>query len=149
MVRMTSLRESAVWLLLLTLALPGFASLRGLCCESRVAKSADCCASAMKMVGTGSPEMVSMTGAAIMNHRPVATAGAECEMAPVREVPALVVRSESSLEPDLSPSQDLPSALAIRMHSELSVAVSPLLIRVRKTPPESFLFDPLSISFRV
>jgi hypothetical protein len=147
------MRTGAAWFALLALALPGFASVRGLCCEPGLTKGSGCCVSAMKMVGMGESGMASMGGAPVMDGAPVidvrVAAVAECAMAPVGEGPEFVVRSKISFERDLLPARDQLPALAGTRFAGLSVAATPPSFFVFKTPPTLFLFDPLSVSLRI
>ena len=158
-----SMRAGAAWFALLALALPGFASVRGLCCEPDLTKGSGCCASemqmvGMKMAGMGESGMTSMDSAPVMNAAPVIdsrfldgrfAAFTECAMAPVGEGPEFVVRSEVSFERDLLSAQDELPALAGTRYAELSVGAAPASFFVYRTPPELFLFDPLSVSLRI
>ena len=151
------MRAGVAWFALLALALPGFASVRGLCCEPGLTKGSGCCVSAMKMAGMGESKMASMDGAPVMNAAPVIdsrffdgrfAAVAECAMAPVGEGPEFVVRSEVSFERDLLPALDQLPALAGTRYAELSAAAPPSFF-ICKTPPKLFLFDPLLVSLRI
>jgi hypothetical protein len=141
------MRAGAAWFALLALALPGFASVRGLCCEPGLTKGSHCCVSAMKMAGMESSEMASMDGAPVVDVGVAAIA--ECAMAPVGEVPVFVVRSKVSFERDLLPAQDRLPALARTRYAELSVAEASSSLFIYKTPPKLFLFDPLFVSLRI
>ena len=144
-------RVIIAWFALLALALPGFASVRGLCCNAGMAKITDCCAAltkstAMKMPGMDSSQMESMTGNPVMD---VGVAAADaCAMVPADDAPEFIVRSESSVERDLLPGQNQLPALAGTRGEELVVAASPSFF-VYKTPPKLFFFDPLSVSLRI
>jgi hypothetical protein len=141
------MRAVVAWFALLALALPGFASMRGLCCEPGLTNGPDCCVSAMKMAGMESSEMASMDSAPVTDVRVAAVA--QCAMAPVGEAPEFVVRSEVSFERDLLPAQGQLPALAGTRYAELSVAATSPSFFVYKTLPELFLFDPLSVSLRI
>ncbi len=147
---MRSARCGMVWVALLALALPGFASLRGLCCEPGLTKGSDCCAASMKMPGMDSSQMESMMGAAVVesSHR-VFAAVAECAMAPVGEAPEFVVRNEGAFERDLASAQGQLAALTGTRHAELSAASTMPSFFVYKTPPGLFLSDPLFVVLRV
>lgn len=145
------MRAGVAWFVLLTLALPGFASVRGLCCEPAVTKGSGCCASemqmvGMKMAGMGESKVASMDSAPAMNGF---AAIAECAMAPVSEGPEFVVRSEVSFERDLEPAQDQPPALAGTRYAEFFAATGSPSFFIYKIPPGLFLFDPLSVSLRI
>jgi hypothetical protein len=146
------MRTGTAWFALLALALPGFASVRGLCCERGLTKGSGCCASAMKMAGMSSSTMASMNNAPAVDTRFFDgrfAAIAECAMEPVGEGPEFVVRSEVFFERDLLPAQDKVPVLAGTHYAELSVAAASPSFFVYKTPPELFLFDQLSVSLRI
>ena len=145
------MRAGVAWFALLALALPGFASVRGLCCEPRLTNGSGCCPSAMKMTGMGESGTASMNSAPVIESRFFEgrfAAIAECAMAPVGEGPEFVVRSEVSFERDLLPAQDQLPALAGIPYAELSASAPPSFF-VYKTPPKLFRFDPLSVSLRI
>ncbi len=141
------MRAGVAGFALLAVVLPGFASVRGICCEPGLTKGSGCCVSAMKMAGMESSEMDSMDSAPVTDVRVAPVA--ECAMTPVGEAPEFVVRSEVSFERDLLPAQDQLPALAGTRPGELSFAAAPSLFFVYKTPPKLFLFDPLSVSLRI
>jgi hypothetical protein len=146
------MRVGAAWFALLALALPGFASVSGLCCETRLTKGSGCCPSAMKMARMGASAMASMDSAPVIDSRFLyarVAATAECAMAPVGDGPEFVVRSEVSFERDLLSAQDELPALAGTRYAELSVGAAPASFFVYRTPPKLFLFDPLSVSLRI
>ena len=152
-----SMRAGVAWFALLALALPGVASVRGLCCEPGLTKGSGCCVSWMKMAAMGESGMTSMDAAPVMDGALVMNAAAvngrfaaitECAMAPVGGGPEFVVRSEVSFERDLLTAQDQLPALAGIRYAELSAVAAPPSF-IYKTPPKLFLFDPLSVSLRI
>jgi hypothetical protein len=152
------MRAGVAWFALLVLALPGFDSVRGLCCEPGLTKGSGCCVSAMKMAGMGESKMASMDGAPVMNAAPVIdsrvfdgrfAAVAECAMAPIGEGPEFVVRSEVSFERDLLPALDHLPALAGSRYGELSGVAAPPWFFICNAPPKLFLFDPLLVSLQI
>jgi hypothetical protein len=147
-----TMRAGVAWFALLVLALPGFDSVRGLCCEPGLTKGSGCCVSAMKMAGMGESKMASMDGAPVMSGAPVdgrVAAIAECAMTPVGEGPEFVVRSEVSFERDLLPVRDQLPALAGTRCAELSGVAAPPWFFICNAPPKLFLFDPLLVSLQI
>jgi len=140
------MRAGAAWFALLVVSLPGFASVRGLCCGAGMAKASGCCAAAMTMPGMDASPMVAMKSDGADSSF---AAVAECAMGPVREAPEFVVRSEVSFEQDLLAAQGQLPALAAMQYTELSAAAAPPSFFIYKTPPKFLLFDPISVSLRI
>lgn len=142
---MRKVRMGAVWLVLLALALPGFASVRGICCAPEgVQDRPDCCAASDKgldkVPGLATMAMASMAGSGL---RVVA----ECAPVPVAEVPEYVVQSERLAEQGPLAAPGRISATfgeAERLSDEAS-----RYFKMDRMPPGISSFDPLSIALRI
>ncbi len=120
-----SMRAGVAWFALLVLALPGFASVRAVCCEPEMAKGSDCCAAqlkpstmktaAMAMPGMDSSRMAAMTGAAVVADSAIAITATDCGPASDSEVPAFVVRSEGAFDGSPLLTREIHSVLALNL----------------------------------
>jgi hypothetical protein len=144
-----SMRAGVAWFALLALAVPGFASVRGLCCEPGLAKSTDCCASAMKMPGMDSSQMESMEGGAVAADRWVAVASTQCAPVPDSQIPEVLVRSEGTFDGSLQPTRDIHPALALNGGANVFSFETAALLLVEETPPRALRSDPLSVVLRI
>jgi len=149
-----STRAGLAWLALLALALPGFASMRGLCCEPGLAKSSDCCATqlkttAMKMPGMDSSQMAGMESSAVTADAWVAVTATRCAPGSDSEIPEFIVRSEGSFDarPLLHPG--FHPALAWNWDAGISSSATSALPLVEGRPPRLLLSDPLSFVLRI
>jgi hypothetical protein len=148
------MRAGVAWFALLALALPGFASLRGLCCDPGLTESSDCCASAMKMPGMDSSQiessqMESVTVAALNADHWVALTATQCAPSSDSEILAFLVRSEGSFDGSLLFTRDVHPALARNWDADLFSGVTPALLLVDGTSPRISLSDPLSLVLRI
>ena len=140
------MRTGMAWFALLALALPGFASVRGLCCEPGLTKGSDCCASAMKMPGMDSSQMESMDAPA--NDWVVITA-IHCASAPDSEIPEFVVRSEGAFDGSPLLARNIHPALASNWSADLFSSFNPAVPLVEGAPPGLFLSPPSSTVLRI
>lgn len=136
------MRVGAAWFALLALALPGFASVRGLCCEAELTKSSDCCASAMKMPGMDGMEM-----AASGDGLRAASPPEQCSVRQGTEVLEFVV-------PDAGIG-DSRAVLTIEDHPAVTNRSAEISLSedvdffLDRNPPGSFLTDPLTVLLRI
>jgi hypothetical protein len=145
-----SVRSGVAWYALLAVALPGFASMRGLCCEPGMTKASGCCASAMKMPGMDSSEMKLMDGgAAVAADRWVAATATRCAPVSESEVPEFLIRSQGAFDGSVLLTQDLHSAVARDRDASTFSSVTSDLLLVEAAPPEIFFSRPSSTVLRI
>jgi hypothetical protein len=143
------MRAGVAWFTLLALALPGFASVRGLCCEPGLTKGSGCCASAMKMPGMDSSQMASMNGAADAADHSVVLTTTGCASVPDSEYPEFLVRSEGTFDESLLLTRDIHPALNSDWGANLFSSGTPALLLVEGKPLRILLSDQLSIVLRI
>jgi hypothetical protein len=153
------MRAGVAWFALLGLALPGFASVRGLCCEPDLAKRTDCCATsmekrAMKMPGMDSSEMAAMMDTARAADSSVANpslvvAATRCASVPSSESSEFFVQNEGAFDGSLLLTRDFHPALAWNLGAGESSSVTTALLLVEDTPPRLLLCDSLSLVLRI
>src|SRR5271155_3207564 len=122
----------AVWLVLLAMLLPGFASPRGLCCEAPHTTAASCC-----------PDFLQMTA---MDGHSLAGTVARCGPAPAAGLPDFVITTQRPSTQKLSPARDEVLALAESGSAGLLSAGKYPPFLTAKTPRRLAPFDPLSVS---
>jgi hypothetical protein len=149
-----STRTCVAWFAMLTLALPGFASVCGLCCEPGLAKGSDCCASemrtpGMKMPGMNSSQMESMNGAPLSANHWVAVTATRCAPDSDSEIPEFAVRSEGVFDGSFLLARDFHSAIAWNWGADLFSSVNSAVPLVEETPPRSLLSHPFSFVLRI
>jgi hypothetical protein len=149
-----STRACVAWLALLAVALPSFASVRGLCCEPGVTKSSDCCAAAINMPGMDSSRMNSsgmgsMAGVATEADHSVALTAVDCDPALESEIPAYLLRSEGNFDGSPLRTREIHSALVWNLTSDLSASGAPVFLLVEGRPPRISPLDPLTVILRI
>jgi hypothetical protein len=142
------MRAGVAWFALLALALPGFAWVRGICCEPGLTKGSDCCASATKMPGMDSSQMESMTDAPVSADRSVAVTATRCAPVPGSEIPEFLVRSEGAFDGSPLLARDI-HPLTSNCGADLFSSVNSAVLLVEGTPPRILLSDPLSVVLRI
>jgi hypothetical protein len=147
-------RSGMVWVALLALALHGFASLRGLCCDPGATKGSDCCAAqvkttAMKMPGMNSSQMESMMGAAFAADQSIAVTTSQCWPVSDSEVPQFLVRGESAFDGSPVLTRSDHDALVWNRGDGFSSSSTLALILVEGRPPRLFLPDSLPVVLRI
>ena len=144
------MRVGVAWFALLALALPGFASVRRLCCGPGLTKSSDCCAAAMKMPEMNSSQMESMLGGgpATADHW-VAVTATRCVPVPDSEIAEFLVRNEWTFDGSLLLTRDSPSALAWNWGLDLRSSETTAVLLVEGRPPRIPLSDPFPVVLRI
>jgi hypothetical protein len=143
------MRAGVAWFALLALALPGFAAMRGFCCEPGLTKGSDCCASAMKMPGMECSQMESTMGAAVSADHRVAITPTLCAPVPGSEFPGFLVQSEGTFDGRLLLTQDFHPWLTSNLDADLFSSGNAAVPLIEETPPRLLLSDPLSIVLRI
>jgi len=169
------LTRAGVWLVLLALALPGFALVGGVCCAAVSAKSADCCASPLHgagnaMAGMGDAQMASQVPSQIpstkASMRPVrvrrvsaspvsisqgiqVAATLQCSALPVEALPDFIVANGDSS--DATPPHERVRVAASVPHprSSMTFPEAPSRPSPAATIAGRLAFDPLFVSLRI
>jgi hypothetical protein len=143
------MRACVAWLTLLAVALPGFAAVRGLCCEPGLKKNSDCCAAAMTMPGMDSSGMGSMVGVGIDADYSALLTSTDCAPALESEIPAYLARSESGFDGTPLLTREIHCALVLNMSADASSSATFASVLVEGRPPRVSLPDSLSTILRI
>ncbi len=149
------IRASVAWLVLLALALPGYASVRGLCCAPEgVQDRPDCCSASIGDSGN-MPGMESSATRSTAALSTAANAGsglrviAECAPVPAAEGPESVVQGERFLNQKLLPARGNVFGPGWNREAEVRSGRPLSSSNMDRTPPGGSSFDPLSIALRI
>ncbi len=133
--------RGAVWLVLLAVALPGYAAVLGVCCQTKAA-TGSCCAESMKMPAAAGDTMTMSSEFVSLK------ATASCKLPGAASLPQFLENGERSDEKPLPASGD---AISDRIAPTLLNACSSesqALEALHRTSPAP-LFDPISVARRI